>query len=502
MYISLKNLNKSYGNTPVLHDINLDIHQGEIVSILGSSGCGKTTLAKCLLGLESFDGEIMINRESLHDYLKKNRIGYVPQRYANFEHLSVLENLKIVFEIITEKDLEKINHFLKVFGLYNYKNNYPKDLSGGMKQRLAIARALLVPTDIIIFDEPLSALDIETRQKIQELLLSVWEQDKKTFIFITHDIEEAIYFSKKIIVMESNPGKIKTTLEIPYRYPRIPNIRYEKDFQDLRKTLSLMIRSESIKGLLARNIHHESITIGLYMWAGNAPWYYAEDKGLFDTTIPPVEIISFSDTHQKDLYFDDNLVNILHTTKSNLPILYKKYPDMVVLTQTDISYGADGIITTLPVTNITDLKNTSVGVETREVGLEFLKYVLEKNNMSMHDINIINAKNEDLGTLLLSGKVDSIVSWEPYLSKILEISGGNIIADTTQYPAPLDNILVCKKDFYENHKTTIDTVLEIFKKSVYEYENNPQIFIQKTAPMVGLTEKELRETLSKVKFTK
>lgn len=241
--VVIKNLNKIYGPRSILKDINLDIEAGEIISILGPSGSGKTTLIRCLLGLEEFDGAIQVDGLDLPEYLKSRRIGYVPQKYSNFEHLTVSQNLETALEKVsgargTQAKTAKVEHALEKFGLRDHSHQYPRSLSGGMNQRLAIARALLSDSDIIVFDEPLSALDEMTKHKIQEFLLDLWRTHKKTFIFITHDIEEAIFLSKKIIVLDINPGTIIQEEHVPFPYPRDHSMRFASEFQEIRKRVS------------------------------------------------------------------------------------------------------------------------------------------------------------------------------------------------------------------------------------------------------------------------
>ena len=216
-HISVQKIYKSYDRKKVLENISFDIGEGEIVSILGPSGCGKTTLLKCILGLETPDGgDISIDSERQHDWLKDKRIAYVPQRYSSFAHLTVEQNILAALQNSTQNKDQKIDQILKSVGLDKHKETYPVWLSGGMQQRLALARALAQDTNSIAFDEPLNSLDVETRHQMQELILELWAEGKKTIVFVTHDIEEAIFLSKRIIVMGTKPGIVREIINIPF----------------------------------------------------------------------------------------------------------------------------------------------------------------------------------------------------------------------------------------------------------------------------------------------
>lgn len=237
--IDIQKICKSYDNKKVLKNISFDIKQGEIISILGPSGCGKTTLLKCVLGLEKpDDGRIFIGSKSQAEWLKNKRIAYVPQNYANFNHLTVEQNILTALQDSAQNKNKKIDQVLKSVGLDKHKKIYPVRLSGGMQQRLALARALAQDTDVVAFDESLNALDVETRHQMQELILELWEEGKKTMLFVTHDIEEALFLSNRIVVMGTKPGTVKEILNIPFSYPRKSTLRFAEEFQKIRRVLT------------------------------------------------------------------------------------------------------------------------------------------------------------------------------------------------------------------------------------------------------------------------
>ncbi len=211
-----------------LHDVNFTVADGEFVSIIGASGCGKSTLLSVLEGLyEQADGTVSINGKPLSGTGKER--GVVFQHYSLFPWMTTRKNIAFgiaqVRKDLTGKErLEIADAFLKKVGLKGFENKYPSQLSGGMQQRAAIARALAMNTDILLMDEPFSAIDAKNRIVLQELLLNLWEGDgtepRKTVVFVTHDIDEAILLSDKIVVLTSHPGTVAEIIPVPFDRPR------------------------------------------------------------------------------------------------------------------------------------------------------------------------------------------------------------------------------------------------------------------------------------------
>lgn len=201
----------------VLQDINLEIHTGDFMCLLGPSGCGKSTLLRLVSGLDkSSSGTILINGKTIKE--AKQNSAFVFQNYALFPWMTVLENvlfgLKLKGTGSKKQNEKQAMELLKFMKLNAYANSYITQLSGGMKQRVAIARALLVQPQILYMDEPFGALDTFTRIDLQDLLLQICEKKKMTVIFVTHDIEEAIYLGNRVALMNGNTGKIQNVLNI------------------------------------------------------------------------------------------------------------------------------------------------------------------------------------------------------------------------------------------------------------------------------------------------
>jgi sulfonate transport system ATP-binding protein len=224
--LSIKKLNKSFqrdqNNLTVLDGIHLDIEQGEFISIVGSSGCGKSTLLRLIAGLDpDYQGEISLNKIPIQGTDLKR--GLIFQEHRLLPWLTVSENIHLALEETGLSRLEKntrVKEHLEIVGLTGFEHAYPHELSGGMAQRVAIARGLVNKPDILLLDEPFGALDAMTRSHLQAELQRIWQHEKITMILVTHDIEEAVYLGDRVIVMSARPGKIKEIIPIPLPHPR------------------------------------------------------------------------------------------------------------------------------------------------------------------------------------------------------------------------------------------------------------------------------------------
>lgn len=233
----------------VLDDFNLQVQEGEFLSILGPSGCGKSTFLNMLAGLDKQDGgQILVDNQPVND--KSFDRGMVFQGYALFPWRTVLENVEIGLQIrgLDKKEREEIaRYYLTMVGLTAFANRYPHQLSGGMKQRVAIARVLAYQPDIMLMDEPFAALDAQTRETLQLELIRIWEADKKTIVFITHSIDEAILLSDRVAVMTARPGRIKEIIDVSLPRPRKEEIRNSSEFAQIRQYAWSLIKDEVSK---------------------------------------------------------------------------------------------------------------------------------------------------------------------------------------------------------------------------------------------------------------
>ena len=224
--LTVENLNKKYVShgsvTSALVDINLRIEEGEFVCLLGPSGCGKSTLLKIIAGLiPATSGRITINGRPVSGPGPERAVVF--QDYALFPWMTVRDNVEFGLEArrLPAADRREVSsRLLKVVGLSDFAERFPHQLSGGMKQRVSIARALAVDPSLLLMDEPFGALDAQTRHLLQDELLRVWREYRKTVVFVTHSIEEAIYLSDRIVVMTARPGRVKQIVVVPEARPR------------------------------------------------------------------------------------------------------------------------------------------------------------------------------------------------------------------------------------------------------------------------------------------
>src|SRR3990167_2055863 len=298
--LEIKNISISYKNesgeqTEILKDISLVAHNEEFISIVGPSGCGKTTLLKIISGLlKPLDGKTYIDDEIIENGSEK--IGFVFQHFASFPWLTVKENIAFGArrKIKNGNELGKIvQHHINSVGLRGSENLYINELSGGMKQRVALATVLASNPEILLMDEPFSNLDTQTKGLMQELITSIWEDSKKTVLFVTHDIEEAIFLSDKVYVMSAKPGVIKEKITINLPRPRTAEIKLSKEFFEVKKHISYLVRGEAIKAanVPLSKIRPKALKIGSHAWPGNSPFYLTREYGLYQKNNLEVEII-------------------------------------------------------------------------------------------------------------------------------------------------------------------------------------------------------------------
>lgn len=224
--LAIRNVSKTYivdaRPLPVLRNIALDVRPGEFVSVVGASGCGKSTLLRLIVGLDlDYEGDILTNGRRVEGPGRER--GIVFQEHRLFPWLTIEDNISLGLDGNGEPQgavTERVRDGIALVGLEGFERAYPHQLSGGMAQRAAIARSLVMQPEILLLDEPFGALDSITRSYLQKELLRIWQQERVTTIMVTHDVDEAVYLSDRVVVMEPRPGRIRAILPIAIEHPR------------------------------------------------------------------------------------------------------------------------------------------------------------------------------------------------------------------------------------------------------------------------------------------
>lgn len=238
--VDVKNVSKRYGDLEVLSDINFQVNSAEFFVVVGPSGCGKTTLLKIIAGLDTpSSGVVLINGKPPD--LKAQRIGFVFQEDSLFPWRTVEENVRFSLEIRGLPIEDKVKQMISLVGLKGFEHFHPHQISGGMRKRAAIARALAVDPSLLLMDEPFGDLDAQTRWIMHKELWSIHEKLKKTTIFVTHNVEEAVYLGDRVMVLTKRPGTVKRIIPIKLQRPRD---KLSREFINYREMIIQLLREE------------------------------------------------------------------------------------------------------------------------------------------------------------------------------------------------------------------------------------------------------------------
>lgn len=239
--VQAKHLTKRFGELTVLDDVSFDVRDGEFLCIVGPTGCGKTTFLNCLTGIyDTTKGEILVDGERIN--CRKNNISYIMQESSAMDWLTVEQNVRFGLEIKKQPPAvvkERTEEMLEIVGLKEYRKYYPRQLSVSMLQRTVIARAFATYPELLLMDEPYGQLDLDLRFKLEDELLKLWKKTGTTVIFITHNVEEAVYLGERIMILTNKPTKVKTILDCELSHPR--DVADER-FIRLRNQVTELIR--------------------------------------------------------------------------------------------------------------------------------------------------------------------------------------------------------------------------------------------------------------------
>jgi ABC-type nitrate/sulfonate/bicarbonate transport system ATPase subunit len=262
-HLELVNVWKRFGEgarqTIAVRNVDLAIQPGEFVTLIGPSGCGKSTLFNMIAGLlpPDPDGSVVFKGSPQQDGALLGKIAFMPQRDLLFPWRTVLDNATLALEVegLSKKVArQKAEALFPEFGLKGFEQHYPHQLSGGMRQRVALMRTFLFERDLILLDEPFGALDALTRSMMQRWLLDIWARHRRTVLFITHDIDEAIFLGDKVVVMTARPGTIKCQETVALPRPRDASVVTTPEFMEIKRKLLAIVEEESMKTFAAAGI--------------------------------------------------------------------------------------------------------------------------------------------------------------------------------------------------------------------------------------------------------
>ncbi len=244
MLIQVQRVHKVFdladGGTYALRDVSFDVGEGELVSLIGPSGCGKTTLLYCMSGLEPIaQGRILLDGTPVEGP-RSGEVGLVFQKAVLLGWRTVMDNVLLPLELFGRSRasyLSRAAELIDLVGLTGFADSLPAKLSGGMQQRAAIVRSLVFEPRVLLMDEPFGALDAQTREHMNMLLLRVWAATRKTIVFVTHDLEEAAFLSDRVVVLTGRPGTVREIVDVPLPRPRTIEMRYSEDFVRLARRL-------------------------------------------------------------------------------------------------------------------------------------------------------------------------------------------------------------------------------------------------------------------------
>jgi NitT/TauT family transport system ATP-binding protein len=246
--ITVRNLRKSYGKHSVFNGVNLDVGEREIVALVGASGCGKTTLLRCIDGLIPAEGEVLIDGETVTE--PKPGVAMVFQHFGLFPWKTVYDNVAYGLRMAGLDRAEiarRVPHFVQLVGLAGFEKSYPYQLSGGMQQRCGLARALAIEPRVLLMDEPFAAVDAQTREILQFELLRIWERQPTTMLFVTHSIEEAVLMGDRVVVLKGRPSRIHEEIAVDLPRPRSRETLVLPRFAELRERVWSTLMSEAKK---------------------------------------------------------------------------------------------------------------------------------------------------------------------------------------------------------------------------------------------------------------
>ena len=413
-------------------DVSFNVDEGELLVILGPSGCGKSTILRIIAGLEiPTEGKILIKHKNTDEFKEINEAGkdrgMVFQQYTSFPWLTVSENIKfgLKHQKIAKANIENVaREYINLMDLKGFEKSFPKDLSGGMKQRVAIARTLANDPDVLLLDEPFGALDAETRSRLQQELLKIWKLKRKTILFVTHDVEEAIFLAQRILVLDHRPARVVNVIPINLTYPRTSKTKLRNEFFQYKKEVSGVLDSLNLK-------------IGMDEWLGHVPIYMASDQ---DEIGPNIQLRFGVSQEERNEGIKRGIFDCITVTLTNLVNFADQKEGRIVWSESWLKENKApcALVAKRGINNVEDLfkgikeGNRKVSYIENELEEFLFKYILkEEARKKGKDVNLywdlLNKGNippdrperNAYWDILKRGDVDAAVLFEPYISEAL-----------------------------------------------------------------------------------
>ena len=503
--LNLKNASRVFnkhrgGKVEAVRDISFEVKKGECIAIVGPSGCGKTTLLRMIAGLlPPTAGEVVFHERSIKNPGADR--GVVFQRGSLFPWLTVKDNVAFGLRIQGKSEAEissRVAHYLRVAGLVQFEDSYPASLSGGMQQRVAIARTLANDPEVVLLDEPFSALDVQTRGQMQDFLLRLFEDERRTTIIVTHDVDEAVYLADRVVLLSTKPGTVREIVDVDLHRPRRSEVRSSEQFLRMRNYIAYAIRAESIKATIDTGVPSSGMVklrMGIHSWPGAALFYLAHELGIFARHSISIELVGMESDEDRLRAWNMGEIDVINSTLDGVILAAVDNPEVRVLCPIDYSAGGDALVASSRVHSIADLKGKRVGMERRFVVTEFfLSYLLERQGLSLKDVKLIDLKVSEVGSALIAERVDAGILWGPWLQKTKELAGANIIASSTECPY-LFSVLMTKESIVQGKHEVLFRLKDAWRDAVSAYKGDKGMAIKIMAPYFGLSELEFAEEM-------
>lgn len=497
---TLQNISKKFNDQLVLDNISLDIKPGEVVAIMGASGSGKTTLLRALIGLISIDtGSITYNGET------KYSKSLVAQSSSLLPWLTVGQNIAYGLHLkgLPTGDCDlKVQQYLKAVQMTDYKDFLPKDISGGMKQRASLAASLVLNPDVLFMDEPLSALDTQTKSNVRDFMHSLLVTEKQTTMMVTHDPEEALFLADRIIILSPKSAHIIDDIMVPFSRNRSRSLIYDEKFQDLKKYISYIMYAESIRIMTDNHdVSKKNLTIGSNIWLGVLPLYFGRVENIFQKhKIDAVNLLTFEwASHNRAMPINEGLVDILNMTLETAMVACENNPDLRIIMPIDVSYGGDAIVVNEEISHVSDLIGKRIGVERDWVGDFYLNHVLRLHKIPLDSVTRSYMPSRDTPRALLSDQVDAVVTQEPWLSEISTLRQFNVISDTREH-AVIYSVLVTTQELIDKKPDIIKNTIAAIQESLALTIGDPKESIKKTSHIFGMSDVHMEHLLKHLRF--